>query len=325
MSAKKCFSIVVPVYQNEANIDSTVEALTGLRSQLPNYSLQIVFVNDGSTDRSYELLHANLERHPDVITLVNLTRNFGQTPAIREGFRFARGDCVGVISADLQEPCELFVEMIRRWESGKKLVIAERTAREEGVVHRFVSGLYWKMVARWGVKGFPQGGYDFCLIDRQVVHELNGIGEKNTSIFPLIYWLGYDCDVLSCTRRKRSEGKSQWTLSKKIRLTVDTFINFTYLPVQFISFIGIAAFLSSLAYGLFLLVRFMVSGAAPQGWTSLALLIIGFGGLILLSLGIISEYLWRILDESRQRPGSIVDEVVNLSLDVNMDQAGRAA
>ena len=151
--------------------------------------------------------------------------------------------------------------MIHRWESGKKLIIAERTSREENTFHTFISGLYWKMVARWGVHGFPEGGFDFCLIDRQIVDELNYIREKNTSIFPLIYWLGYDSDVLPYTRKKRLDGVSQWTLAKKVRLTIDTFINFTYIPIKLIGFIGIASFLSAFVYGFVTLIRYFTSGA----------------------------------------------------------------
>lgn len=305
----KTFSIIVPVYQNEANLGTTIPTLLGLGAQLPEYRLELVLVNDGSTDRSQELLDAFQAEHPEQLRVLRLTRNFGQTPAIREGLRAATGDCIGIISADLQDPPELFVDMVRHWEQGTPLVIAERSDREEGGVHRFLSSLYWKMVARYAVEGFPEGGFDFCVLDRRIQEDLNRIGEKNTSIFPLMFWLGYEHVSLPYTRRLRTAGTSQWTLRKRVKLTVDTFFNFTYLPVKLITVFGLMAALLSGGYGAYYLVRYLAYGSsAPPGWTSLALLIVFFGGLTLFSLGIAAEYLWRILDEVRRRPNSVVAE-----------------
>lgn len=310
MSERRVFSIVVPVYQNELNLEETVSVLLGLSSRLPGYELELIFVNDGSTDRSSQLLRQLQGRHPEQLVVVELTRNFGQTPAIREGLRVARGDCIGIISADLQDPPELFVEMIARWERGVKLVVAERESREEGILHSFVSGLYWRMVSRYAVAGFPVGGFDFCLLDQQVRDDLNRIGEKNTSIFPLIFWLGYGHDILPYTRRRRSRGRSQWTFSKKLMLTVNTFINFTYLPVKFMTVLGMFTSLAALGYSGFVLLRWLLWGTEVAGWATIVMLVSMLGGLILLSLGIIGEYLWRILDEARRRPAAVVDEVV---------------
>jgi len=307
---KKLFSIIIPVYQNEANLDETINTLLKLENKLPDYNIELILVNDGSTDNSFSILHEYHKLYPKNITIVNFTRNFGQTPAIRQGLKVANGNCVGIISADLQDPPELFIEMIKQWENGTKLVIAERKKREENFIHQYISGLYWKIVNKYAVKNFPKGGFDFCLLDKQVKDDLNKIGEKNTSIFPLIFWLGYSNKIISYTRRKRKKGVSQWTFSKKLQLTINTFINFTYVPVKFISFMGITISFFTFLYTSFLLVRWFFYGSTVQGWTSIALLISIFGGLILLSLGIVGEYLWRILDESRQRPSTIIDEII---------------
>ena len=139
MPDRKTFSIVVPVYQNEPNLDDTVPRLLDLAKQLPDYGLELVFVDDGSTDGSYDLLVKHHRSHPEIIKVVRLTKNFGQIPAIQAGLTVARGDCIGIISADLQDPYELFVEMVRIWERGTKLVIAEREHREEGLFQRIMS------------------------------------------------------------------------------------------------------------------------------------------------------------------------------------------
>ena len=310
MNNRRTFSIVVPVYQNERNLEHTIPALLALGERLPGYELELLFVDDGSTDASYRILREHQELHPSQITLVKLTRNFGQTPAIREGLRRARGDCIGIISADLQDPPELFIEMIEHWERGTKLVIAERASREEGVLHAFVSGLYWRMVNRYAVAGFPKGGFDFCLLDRQISDDINHIGEKNTSLFPLIFWLGYEHTTLPYTRRLRSHGTSQWTFRKKLALTINTFINFTYLPVKLMGVFGISTSLLAFFYSAYTLAHWLLHGTEVPGWTTIVMLVSLLGGLILFSLSIIGEYLWRILDEARHRPGAVVDEVI---------------
>src|SRR5262245_29152777 len=159
----RVFSVVVPVFQNEANLVDAVPKLLELRDLLPHYRLELVFVDDGSRDRSLEILTEYARQHPETIKIVKLTRNFGQTPAIQAGLRHSAGDCVGIISADLQEPSELFGDMVKEWERGAKFVMGEREAREENRGHRLLSGIYWKLIRRFAFPDFPTLGYDFCL------------------------------------------------------------------------------------------------------------------------------------------------------------------
>lgn len=229
------FSIVVPVYQNEENLPDTIPKLLSLQEELPGYNLELVFVDDGSRDRCLKILIDYVEKYPKTIKVIKLTRNFGQTAAIQAGLCYAHGDCVGIISADLQEPYERFVDMIREWECGAKFVIGTREVREEGRLHQMVSNIYWNFTRRFAFPDFPKLGYDFCLLDRQVVEDINHINEKNSSIFVLIYWLGYHSVHLPVTRKFRDKGRSQWDLWKKISITVDTVIGFTYLPARFIT------------------------------------------------------------------------------------------
>jgi len=308
----KAFSIVVPVYQNEANLPETVPALLGLARALPDYHLELVFVDDGSHDGSLSILTDYAKRYPAEITVVKLARNFGQTPAIQAGLRQATGDCVGIISADLQEPHELFLEMIKRWEGGARFVLGERQEREESRRHQLVSGLYWNLIRRFAFPGFPSLGYDFCLLDRQVVDDINRINEKNSSIFVLIYWLGYRPVRLPITRKLRTKGRSQWRLWNKISFTVDTLIGFTYLPARFI--LGMSFVMATLCviYLAIVLATWYHLQAAPPGWMTIFGLVSVLGALTLFSLGIVSEYLLRILDEARKRPPYVVERVLGM-------------
>src|SRR5262245_16377668 len=215
----RLFSIVVPVRQNEANLHDTVPRLLDLRSRIGDFGSELVFVDDGSTDRSFAILSDYARSHPGVIRVVKLSRNFGQTPAVQAGLRFARGDCVGIISADLQEPHETFVDMLRAWEKGAKFVIGERTQREESRAHQGAPSNYLTLIRKLAFPDFPPMGYDFCLLDRQLVDSINRINEKNSSIFVLVYWLGYAPVRIPVTRKVRSQGRSQWRLWSKIGFT----------------------------------------------------------------------------------------------------------
>lgn len=307
---KHLFSIVVPIYQNEANIPETVLRLLALEDHISGWDLELVFVDDGSTDNSCRLLEQYVAQHAGKIKLVKLTRNFGQTPAVQAGLQHATGECVGIISADLQEPCEMFVDMLQVWKQGAKFVIGERQEREENLWHRRASGIYWSLIRRHAFSDFPNMGYDFCLLDREIVESVNQVNEKNSSIFVLIYWFGYRPVRLPIIRKLRVKGRSQWGLLKKIRFTVDTLIGFTYLPSRLITLVSMSSSAMALLYLLFLVFRWHSTGKVPLGWMTAVGLLLLIGAMILFALGIISEYLLRILDESRKRPAFVVDRVI---------------
>lgn len=304
------FSIVVPVFFNELNLDTTIPALLSLEKNIKDIEIELVFVDDGSGDKSFEILKSYTKLNKRKIKIVKFTKNFGQTPAIQAGLRIATGDCVGIISADLQEPYELFIQMHAHWKDGKKFVIAERTEREENFFHRFLSNLYWGMIRKIALSEFPKGGFDFCLLDRQLVNDLNACYEKNTSIFPLIFSFGYSPFILSYTRRLRTAGKSGWTFRKKAKIFIDTAIAFSYFPIRFVSYIGISVSVISISMALFYIFSYFYFNTRYPGWTTIIVLIFFFGGLILITLGLIGEYLWRILDEVRKRPNYVIEEIL---------------
>ncbi|MDQ0660061.1 glycosyltransferase family 2 protein [Paenibacillus sp. FSL H8-0104] len=301
------FSIVVPIYYNELNIPHTVPRLQKLQSLMPECEFEFVFVDDGSKDKSLDLLLEAKDRDSR-IKVVKLSRNFGSMAAIQAGLEYATGDCVGIIAADLQDPPEMFREMLDHWKLGKKIVLGTRADREESFSQKLFSNTYYFLLEKLALKGYPKGGFDFLLIDQQVVQEILQIREKNTNIMSLIFWLGHDQVQIPYVRQERKLGKSRWTLSKKIKLFVDSFVSFSYAPIRFMSLIGFFTAVLSIIYGIFVVVSTVFGIIELQGWTTIIALITFLLGVIMVMLGTIGEYLWRILDESRERPSYVIDQ-----------------
>ena len=308
---KKVISIVVPVYFNEPNLPETIPQLLALEKKLTDYELELVFVDDGSRDRSLSILLEFQKKFPDTIKVLKLTRNFGSMAAIQAGLTVASGDCTAFIAADLQDPPELLIDMIKHWEKGTKAIFAVRSDRKENFIQKSISNLYYKLIRTFAIPDYPAGGFDLFLIDKQVVREVNKIQEKNTSILTLIYWLGFDAVMIPYVRRKREKGKSRWTLSKKIKLFVDTFVSFSYFPIRLFSSIGILYAIASFLYGAFVFIYWAVYGETVQGWVTMMLVLTFTAGLQMTLLGILGEYLWRTLDTSRKRPLFVIDTFYN--------------
>jgi len=303
------FSVLVPVYFNEKNISSTVAHLKKLQDLLPEWELEFVFVDDGSGDKSFQLLEEEHKKDKRV-KIVKLSKNFGSMLAIQAGLEYVSGDCVGIISADLQDPPELFIPMIEKWKDGRKIVLAVRKDREESFSQKVIANTFYNLMAKYAIKDYPPGGFDFVLVDRKVVDDLKQIREKNTNIMSLIFWLGYDRDTIEYTRRKRTVGKSRWTLAKKIKLFIDSFVSFSYFPIRAISAIGLTTATCSLCYGIFVAINALLGRITVAGFASMMIIITFLLGLVMIMMGIVGEYLWRILDEVRKRPPFIVEDVI---------------
>lgn len=307
----KTFSIVIPVYQNETNIEQTVSECLQLISKITELSVEIVFVDDGSTDRSLALLKEAQKKHPKIIKLIKFTKNSGQPAATLAGMIHAKGDAIGVISADSQDPFDLFIPMLKDWQSGKKLIIASRIKRSDGVVGDFMSQLFYRLIRKFVVSNYPMGGFDFFIVDRVIVEHLEKIREKNGHIVMLIFSLGYSFTVHPYERKPRLSGKSQYTFWRKIKVFYDAFIANTYAPIRFVTATGAISAVASLSFGGYVALSWFYKGQQTTGWASIVVLVSFFSGLILLSLGILGEYLWRIYEEVRNRPRYIIDEVID--------------
>jgi dolichol-phosphate mannosyltransferase len=307
--SRPVFSIVVPVYYNELNIPDTVPQLLALGERLPGYDIELVTVDDGSGDRSLELLLEFQKRHPANLKVVKLTRNFGSMAAIQAGLRMASGDCIGMISADLQDPPELFIDMVHHWERGVKAVFAVRADRDEPTLQKLFSNTFYFLLRRLAIRHYPPGGFDFFLLDRQAVEEITSMGEKNTNIMMLIFWMGYPHVTIPYVRRRRLKGKSRWTMAKKINLFIDSFVGFSSAPIRALSFAGMIASALAFVYAGIVFWNRILHGTPVQGWTSIMILLAFTAGLQMMMLGMLGEYVWRTLDQSRRRPPYLIDRV----------------
>ena len=305
----KKISIVIPVYFNESNLPDTIPQLLSLEEKLAEYSLELVFVDDGSGDRSLDVLRDYQSRSPERIKVVKLTRNFGSMSAIQAGFTVATGDCVGMISADLQDPPEIFLDMISHWEKKSKAVFAVRQDREEHLVQKMLSNTYYSLIRKFALADYPNGGFDFFLVDRQVAADLNRIQEKNTNIMTLVYWLGYKPVMIPYIRRQRTKGKSRWTLAKKVKLFIDTFVAFSFVPIRILSALGLLVAVGSFIYGGYVLFYWYFYGIEVKGYVPIVVALAFNSGLQMAMLGVLGEYLWRTLDEVRRRPQFVIDEI----------------
>ena len=229
-------SVIIPCYFNEDNIPVTARELVANEANFPaEVTFEYVFVNDGSGDDTLGALRRAQAAYPGRLRIVDLAGNVGSYNAIVAGMAYATGDCLAVITADMQDPPELMVQMYAHWQQGFKLVIGNRQDREEtGLAVTMAKFFHWLM-KNLALRNIPDGGFDFVFFDRQVATEVLKLHERNSNVFYLMVWLGFAYVNVPYTRRKRAIGKSRWTLSKKIKLLVDSLLAFSFVPIRAIS------------------------------------------------------------------------------------------
>lgn len=308
----KKLSIVIPVYFNEASLDDLYSQLFDVKQKLfpIGVEVEIIFVDDGSQDGSFEKL-MRIQNANGCVRVIKLTRNFGSVHAIKAGFRFVTGDCFAVLAADLQDPPILLVEMVKRWMGGSKFVICERMSRDDPLITKFFSKIYYKLLQLLVMKDFPEGGFDMVLMDKDMLPYMVN-SAKNSYMALLAFWLGFKPDVIQYHRRPRIHGKSRWTFSKKLKAFLDVMLGFSVTPIRAISAIGSIVSLMSFGYGALVVILALFEGNPVAGFPTVVALITFLLGLIILMLGIIGEYLWRIFDEANSRPEVVIDKVYYL-------------
>ena len=270
---------------------------------------EIVFVDDGSGDNSWEIMNKIKEKDENVVC-VKLSRNFGEHAALLAGLSVCTGDCAVTKQADLQEDSTLLLEMYDSWKKGNKVVLAIRRSRDESKVKVFFANRYYDLVRKFVNKSMPSGGCDCYLIDRKVIEVVKLLDEKNSSLTLQVMWAGFKTDMVYFDRLDREVGKSRWTLSKKIKLVADSILSFSYAPLRMMMGVGVIFDILALVVFVCVLVEKFTVGTPVAGWASLmCVMLFGFG-LIMLMIGVIGEYVWRSLDASRNRPPFIIDEVI---------------
>ncbi len=306
----KKLSIIIPVYFNELNIPHTYQKLIEKFSHIRTFEYEIIFVDDGSQDQSYPILK-KLAQKDEKVKLIKLSKNFGSHLAILAGLENATGECATMISADLQDDPQIIIDMFEKWLNGNKVVLAVRKDREESLVQKAISNFYYSLMKKYALSNMPRGGFDCFLIDRQVINILTSIEEKNSSLMGQILWCGFKTAKIYYIRKAREIGHSRWTLSKKIKLFIDSFTAFSYLPIKLITTLGFLIASISFIYAIITLFNRLLLNIKVEGWTTLMVVLLFLSGIQMMMLGIIGEYLWRNFDESRKRPPFIIEEKVN--------------
>ncbi len=302
-------SVVVPVYNNAPSLPLLRQRLSEVAARVSGSEFEFLFVDDGSKDNSFSILKELAKDDPRV-KILRLVRNFGSNAAIVAGLSYAQGDCTVMITADLQDPPELIVDMVAKWREGTKVVLAARADRRDPFLSRVSADIFNWLFRRLVFPNFPSRGFDFWLADQEVVRALVKTAGTNTYVMGLLLWLGYPMETLTYTRSNRPFGKSQWTLGKKIKYFLDAFVGFSYLPLRMASFIGIVLAILGFLYAAFVIVAKIVYGFPAEGWTSLMVVLLLVSGTQLVMLGMVGEYVWRNLDEARQRPLFLIGEAI---------------
>ena len=304
-------SVVIPCYFNEDNIPVTARELVANEANFsPEVTFEYVFVNDGSGDDTLGALQRAQAAYPGKVLIVDLAANVGSYNAIVAGMAHATGDCLAIITADMQDPPELLTQMYDYWQKGFKLVIGNRQDREEKGFARWFAQLFHWLMKHLALKNIPDGGFDFVFFDRQVSEAVVAMKERNSNVFYLMVWLGFPYVNIPYVRRKREIGTSRWTLSKKVKLLIDSLLSLSYFPIRAISAVGLGLGITALLYGLYIIGLKYINPNEPVGWTTLMVVVLFVSAFQMIALGVIGEYVWRGLDAARQRPLYVVREVL---------------
>ena len=298
-------SFVVAVYHNEGAISKTHENIRSVFSnELAHHEYEIVFVDDGSKDGSLQEILSLREQDPRV-KAITFTRNFGQMAAMLAGFKEATGDAIINISADLQDPVELIPQMLEKWQGGAETVICYRTDRSDTLLAKLFSRLAYG-VLRISLPEIPPGGFDFVLMDRKVMDAFNAVDVRHRFFQGDLLWTGYRTSFIPYVRLKRAIGKSQYNFGKKLKNFLDAVLDASYLPIRFISLVGMIVSALGVLYSVSIVFSWLRGETPFSGWAPIMIAILLVGGLIMVMLGVIGEYVWRINEEVRKRPNYVV-------------------
>ncbi|MCX6844870.1 MAG: glycosyltransferase family 2 protein [candidate division WOR-3 bacterium] len=308
-------SVVTPAFNEESclpllydRLCAVFDASSSARSGVGRCNWEWVVVDDHSRDQSFSVV-SGIARRDARARCLRLARNSGSHTAVLCGMHHARGDCAVVMAADLQDPPETIPLLIDKWKAGADVVWAVREERlgESRQTLLFARLYYWLMRRVVGLQSIPEHGADFFLIDRKVIDAVGRFTETNTSIMALLNWMGFKQDSVSYVKQGRTHGRSGWTLAKKVKLLLDSVTSFSFLPIRIMSFAGFCLALLGFLYALVVIVNAILRRPV-QGYPSLMVAVLVIGGMQMLMMGVLGEYLWRTLDESRRRPRFLIEE-----------------
>ena len=299
-------TIVTPAYNEAKNLPLLHQRLRNVLDGL-GMNWEWITVDDHSADETFHVLTL-LAKEDSRLRGYRLSRNFGSHTAITCGLNHAQGNCAIVMAADLQDPPETIPDLVAEWQKGAQVVWAVRAQRQgEKATKLAFANLYYALMRRTGaLKELSATGADFFLIDRSVIDAFNQFRERHVSILALITWMGFRQATISHNKEARLYGRSGWNLKKKLKLVLDSITSFTYFPIRLISYAGLITALIGFLYAMFVVFN-ALRGLQPQGWASLIVIVLILGGFQMVMLGVLGEYLWRALDESRHRPMYLIE------------------
>lgn len=301
-------SVCFAVYQNEGALTILYNNIVKeLEANFSHHEFEFLFVNDGSKDNSLnELLTIKQKTGDRRIKIINFSRNFGQMAAILAGWQYAKGDAVINMAADLQDPPEQCVPMIQEWEKGNEIVISYRTSHGTSLVNRVTSRIAYKLI----LPTVPKGGFDFVLLGRRAMDAINSVREKNRVYHYDILWAGFGVKYIPYEKLERTIGKSQYNFVKRFGNFMIAFINVSYLPLRLMTILGFSFAFAGFIYSLTIVNAYFRHGTPFEGWAPIMILLLVIGGLIMVMLGVLGEYIWRIFDEVKHRPNYIIKEKI---------------
>ena len=306
---KNCslLSYVTPAYNEQENLPALYERILSV-TQESDIDWEWVIVDDHSGDHTYQIIQ-ELAAKDKRVRGIRLARNSGSHTALSCGLHRALGDCAIIIAADLQDPPETTPTLLEKWERGAQVVWAIRQGREGEKASKigFANLYYWIMRKFVGIADMPATGADFFLLDRRVLDAFRQFRETNTSIMALITWMGFKQDSIYYAKQARLHGTSGWSLRKKLKLVVDSVTSFTYHPIRLMSYLGFLVASGGFLFALYIIIDY-ITGNPAQGWPSLMVAILILGGIQMMMMGVLGEYLWRSLDEARRRPRFIIED-----------------
>jgi dolichol-phosphate mannosyltransferase len=303
------FSIVIPVYYNQGCLIPAFHMLQKqVFSQQQGKTYEVVYINDGSRDRSMEELLTIQAECPDIVRIIDLTRNFGQANALMAGFSYARGKCVIAMSADGQDPAGIINDMLSAYVDDKyDVVICARAGRDESLFRVITSRIFYVLIKKMVFSEMPEGGFDFTLMSRRALDVFMRNSKAHFFFQGQILWMGFRTKFIEYFRNARITGQSRWTFGKKLTYLIDGVMAFSFIPIRFMSFAGIVLACLGFLYALIVFFGKLLYGNPIQGWAPLMIVILVLGGFQSLMLGVIGEYLWRTMAQAQNRDMYVVD------------------
>ena len=309
----KKISVIIPMYYEELVAEECHKRMTTVLKSIDNYEYEIIYVNDGSKDKTLEILE-KIAKNDENSKIVSFSRNFGHQAAVTAGLKEVTGDVAVIIDADLQDPPELIPEMLKLWEEGNEVVYGKRKTRDgESIFKLMTAKMFYNTLNALSDVDIPKDTGDFRLVDRKVVDKMNSLPEHNKFLRGLWSWLGYKQYAFEYERKERFAGKTKYPLKKMLKLASDGIIGFSSKPIKFVGILGCISVIISFLILIYSLISFIGNfGNITAGWTSIMFAITFFAGVQLLSLWMISEYIGRIYDETKGRPQYVIDKKINI-------------